>query len=313
MKPNSEDFASLTDEQRIIACMREIFLPRDVAMRAIDSYKSLLTLPRMSYNSGMSIKALAGQGKSTIGALIAAQSCTFNSDWPGKVIYIDLVRNVANLDLTKLMLMEVGLQFHPDHRPLNKSYRDVAMAERLIRENNVRGVFIDEAPILLALSSKKLEIELGAIKGFSGVNWAMNICLSGDPRQLEKLFSVDTTISTRFNLRTANLPPLKYDKSFYAFVSGFVNLMPLKQVSIVDKSFCTKLLELSKRVIIADATKEEYSPLRTMVEVLREASMLAIVSGDEYLNCASLQKAFDILQHKVDRPAYVSKYSVVEE
>lgn len=313
MKPNSEGFASLTDEQRLISCTREIFLPREVAMKAIDSYKSLLRLPRMSYNSGMSIKGLAGQGKSTIGALISTQSCTSNSDWPGKVIYIDLVRNVANLDLTKLMLMELGLQFHPDHRPLNKSYRDVAMAERLIRENNVRGVFIDEAPILLALSSKRLEIELGAIKGFSGNNWALNVCLSGDPGQLEKLFRVDTTISTRFNLRSANLPPLKCNRSFYAFVMGFVDLMPLKHKSIIDKPFREKLLELSKRTIITDATKAEYSPLRTIVEILREASMLAIVSGDEYLNCESLQRAFDVMQHNVDRPAYVKKYSVVGE
>lgn len=313
MKPNSEDFASLTDEQRIIACAREIFLPRQVTMEVIESYKSLLRLPRMSYNSGMSIKARAGQGKSTIGAWIAKQSCTPNSDWPGKVIYIDLVRNVANLDLTKLMLMEVGLQFHPDHRPLNKSCRDLAMAERLIRENKVWGVFIDEAPMLLALSSKRLEIELGAIKGFSGVNWAMNVCLSGDPEQLEKLFSGDATISSRFNLRSANLPPLKCNKSFYAFVLGFVGLMPLKQASIIDKTFCKKLLELSKRTVMTDAMKEEYSPLRTIVEILREASMLAIVSGDEHLNCESLQRAFDVLQHKVDRPAYVSKYSVIGE
>ena len=312
MIPNSEDLGNLSDEQRIIACAREIFLPRQVAMQAIDSYKKLLGLPRMSYNSGMSIKARSGQGKSTIGAWIAKQSCAPNSDWPGKVIYIDLVRNAANLDLTKLMLMEVGLQFHPDNRPLNKSYREVAMAEKLIRENNVRGAFVDEAPMLFrGLSTKRLEIELGAIKGFSGINWAMNVCLSGDPDQLDDLFRADTTISTRFNLRTAKLPLLKYDKSFYAFVSGFVDLMPLKQKSIIDRVFCKKLLELSRKTLITDATKEVYSPLRTVIEILREASMLAIISGDENLNCDSLERAFYVLQHSVDTEVYIRKYSVM--
>lgn len=310
MTPDLEDLKTLTIEQRVFACMNEIFIMRPEVMSAIDSYKRLLSLPRFSDNPGMSIKAKAGQGKSTIGAWVAQQSCAPNSDWPGKVIYIDLVRNVANLDLTKLMLMEIGTRFHPDKRSLNRSYWDLATAEKLVKEHNVRGVFIDEVPLLLrGLNDKRREIAFGAIKGFSGLNWGLNVWISGDRDKLEELFRMDDSISSRFNLCSATLPLLEYNQSFLAFVKAFVGLMPLRQKSIIDEAFCKKLLKLSQKTIIGDFTKEVYSPLRSVVQILRAASQIAIESGDEYLNTETLDRAFNILRNSVDTQAYLDMYT----
>ncbi|UXL36393.1 TniB family NTP-binding protein [Pseudomonas fragi] len=310
MNSDHNHLVALPKEQRINSCMREIFIMRPEVMIAIDSYKRLLTLPRLSDNPGMSIKAKSGQGKSTIGAYMAKHSCAPNSDWPGKIIYIDLARNPANLDLTKLMLMEIGIQFSPAKKPLNRSYRDLAIAEGLIKENNVRGAVIDEAQLLYkGLTDRHREVNFGSVKGFSGFNWGFNICLMGDPDQLEELFRLDDTISSRFNLRLATLPLLTCNPSFIAFAKGFVEMMPLRQESIIDNSFCVKLLKLAARTVVTDIKKELYSPLRSVVAILREASQIAIESGDEYLNSESLDRAFCIMTNKVDTQAYLDRYT----
>ncbi|RAI64743.1 hypothetical protein DOZ80_25055 [Pseudomonas fluorescens] len=314
MKDDHNHLVAQSKEQRVISCMREIFIMRPEVMIAIDAYRRLLTLPRLSDNPCMSIIAKSGQGKSTIGSFMAKQSCAPNSDWPGKIIYLDLVRHSGNLDLTKLMLMEIGLQFSPNKKPLNRSYRDLATAERLIEENNVRGVVVDEAQLLYkGLSDLRREVNLASAKGFSGLNWGLNVCFMGDPDQLEALFRMDDTISSRFNLRTATLPLLKCNDAFIAFVKGFVELMPLRQKSIIDNSFCVKLLKLAEKTIISDYKKEVYSPLRSVVTILREASMIAIESGDEYINAKSLDRAYLVLQSKADTQAYLDRYTDLEE
>jgi hypothetical protein len=311
MNADHKNLIAQSKEQRVISCMREIFIMRPEVMIAIDSYRRLLTLPRLSDNPGMSVKAKSGQGKSTIGAFMAKQSCAPNSDWPGKVIYIDLVRNSGNFDLTKLMLMEIGIQFSPTKKPLNRSYRDLAIAETLIKENNVRGAVIDEAQLLYkGLTERRREVNLASAKGFSGLNWGLNICLMGDPDQLEALFRMDDTISSRFNLRSATLPLLTCNDTFIAFVKGFVELMPLRQKSIIDNSFCLNLLKLAEKAIISDFKKEVYSPLRSVVAILREASRIAIESGDEYLNSESLDRAVSILTNAVDTKSYLDRYTI---
>lgn len=47
-------------KERMISCMREVFIMRPEAMIAMDSYKKLLALPRLTDNPGMSITARSG-------------------------------------------------------------------------------------------------------------------------------------------------------------------------------------------------------------------------------------------------------------
>lgn len=312
MKADHERLLEQTAEERMISCMRDVFIMRPEAMIAMGSYKRLVALPRLIDNPCMSITAKSGQGKSTIGAVMAQQSCAPNSDWARKVVYIDLVRNTANLNLTKLLQMEIGIQFGERKKPLTLSYNDIARGQRLIRENNVGGVVLDEAQLLLkGFTDRGRELNLSAVKGFAGPYWALNFCLLADKENLETLLKADDTISSRFSLRSAHLPELKCDKSFIAFVKGFVAKMPLRQKSIIDFDFCKKLLELSVLKVYRDGVEEKYSPLRSVVTILKEASRMAIESGLEYINIQSLYMVDVVLKNQMDTQSYLDRYTVI--
>ncbi len=300
-------------KERMTSCMREIFIMRPEAMIAMDSYKKLLALPRLTDNPGMSITARSGQGKSTLGAVMAQQSCAPNSGWARKAIYIDLVRNSANLNLTKLIQMQIGIQFGERKKPLTLSYHDIAKGQRLIRENNVGGVVLDEAQLLYkGFTARGRELNFSAVKGFAGPYWGLNFCLLADQKNLDLILDADDTINSRFSLRSATLSDLKCNHSFIAFVKGFVAKMPLRQESIIDNAFCEKLLKLSAITVTLDDIKVIYSPLRSVVTILKEASRMAIESGLEYIDIQSLEMANVVLKSQMDTKSYLDRYTVVQ-
>ncbi|MNL81955.1 hypothetical protein D3C87_2092110 [compost metagenome] len=53
--------------------------------------------------------------------------------------------------------------------------------------------------------------------------------------------------------------------------------------------------------------------MRSVVTILREASWIAIESGDEYVNAESLDRAYLVLQSKMDTQAYLDRYTKREE
>lgn len=291
----TQELLDLPREERALACMREIFLMHPTAMAAELSAQRLVSLPRCTSNAGMSLIAHPGLGKSLLGQRWQKQSCKPNSIWAGKVIYIDLVQNQANLNIMKLFLAEVGRKFYK--RPLTLSYRDIALAQQLITENNVRAVFIDEIPLLSQiLSQKRLNGEHGAIKGLSGPDWQLNVMLSGTPDGLREVFINDATLMTRFNLRKAGLTAWGIDYEGESFVKGYLCYMPLYQKSIVNIKLLKNLFDCARTTTTQNGAQVEYCSLRAVVDVLREACRMAVESGQEYINAESILNAWDCMQ-----------------
>ncbi len=114
LSEKTQAMLDLPQEERALACMRELFLMHPTAMAAEMSAQRLVTLPRYTSNPGMSLIAPPGLGKSLLGQRWQTQSFKPDSTWAGKVIYIDLVQNQANLNIMKLFLAEVGKRFKKD-------------------------------------------------------------------------------------------------------------------------------------------------------------------------------------------------------
>lgn len=291
----TQELFDLPREERALACMREIFLMHPTAMAAELSAQRLVSLPRCTSNAGMSLIAHPGLGKSLLGQRWQTQSCKPNSIWAGKVIYIDLVQNQANLNIMKLFLAEMGRKFYK--RPLTLSYRDIALAQQLIKENNVRAVFIDEVPLLSQiLSQKRLNGEHGAIKGLSGPDWQLNVMLSGTPDGLREVFSNDATLMTRFNLRKAGLTEWTSDYEGESFVNGYLCYMPLCQKSIVNSELLKVLSDCARTTTTENGVQVEYRSRRAVVDILREACRMAVESGQEYINAESILNAWKSMQ-----------------
>ncbi|WP_454562181.1 TniB family NTP-binding protein [Pseudomonas sp. AIG] len=291
----TKELLDLTREDRALACMRELFLMHPSAMAAELNAQRLVALPRCTSNAGMSLIAHPGVGKSSLGQRWQTQSFKPNSKWPGKIIYIDLVENIANLSIMKLFLAEVGKQFYK--RPLNLSYRDVALAQSLIRENNVRAVFIDEAPLLRqTLTDKRVNREHGAIKGLAGPAWQMNMIMSGTAEGLRDVYGEDATLLSRFSLRKSELTAWNNDFEGESFVNGYLCYMPLLQKSVVNMAFLKNLYDFAITVTVVNRTRVEYRSRRAVVEILREACRMEVESGQEYVNADSILKAWNAMQ-----------------
>ncbi|MBC3495708.1 TniB family NTP-binding protein [Pseudomonas sp. SWRI100] len=294
LSDKTRELLSLPAEERALACMRELFLMHPSAMAAELSAQRLVALPRCTSNPGMSLIAHAGLGKSLLGQRWQTQSFKSDSNWSGKVIYIDLVENIANPNVMKLFLAELGKQFYK--RPLTLSYRDVALAQQLIRKNNVRCVFIDETPLLKqALSKMRFTREFGAIKGLAGPSWQMNVILSGTEDGFADIYD-DATILTRFSLRASKLTPWENDFEGESFVNGYMCYMPLMQKSVINGKLLKKLYESARTTTVKNGAAVNYCSRRAVVEILREACRLEIESGQEYINEKSISKAWKKMQ-----------------
>jgi hypothetical protein len=297
LNERTQQLLELPREERALACMREIFLLHPTAMAAEQSVQRLLSLPRSTSNPGMSLVALPGLGKSSLGQRWQTQSSMPGSRWAGKVIYIDLVKNIANLSIMKLFLAEIGTKFYK--RPLTQSYRDVALAQRLIRENNIRGVFIDEIPLIeQTLSAKRINREYGAIKGFSGADWLLNVILSGTPEGLNKVYQDDDTLKSRFNLRVAALAPWDNDYEGESFIRGYFYYMPLMQPSVVNDIFLENLKKYAQTTAMVDGAYTTYCSRRAIKDILAEACRMAVESGQEYINADSILHAWNSMHSK---------------
>lgn len=299
LNERTQQMLGLPREERALACMREIFLLHPTAMAAEQSAQRLLSLPRSTSNPGMSLVALPGLGKSSLGQRWQTQSFKPESNWAGKVIYIDLVKNIANLNIMKLFLAEVGTKFYK--RPFNLSYRDVEHAKRLIKENNVRGVFIDEIPLVeQTLWEKQVNRQYGAIKGFAGADWQLNVILSGTPDGLNKVYGDDDTLKSRFNLRVAALAPWDSDYEGESFIRGYLYYMPLMQPSVVNKTFLDNLKKTTQATALVNGTYITYCSRRAIKDILAEACRMAVESGQEYINAESILHAWNSMQGKTD-------------
>ncbi|WP_313365076.1 TniB family NTP-binding protein [Pseudomonas sp.] len=298
LSPRALALLELPREERAIACMRDVFLNYPSAMAVEQSAKRLIASPRNTSNAGMSLIALPGLGKSSIGVRWEKQSFEAASDWPGKIIYLDLVKNSANLSIMKLFLAAIGERFHT--RPLNLSYRDVALAKTLVREHNVRGVFVDEAAMLrLALTGAAMHRELGSIKGMAGHEWQLNMFLSGTPDDMYALFDNDATLKSRFNIRVGSLSYWRNDAEGRSFVHGYLALMPLEQPSVLNDDFF-KVLEDNSLTITTVRKKEViYNSRRAVTDLVRETCRTAVETGQEYVNTEILVSTINEMKNVI--------------
>jgi len=299
LSPQALALLELSREERALACMRDVFLTYPTAMAVEHSAKRLLASPRNTSNAGMSLIALPGLGKSTIGVNWEKRSFDPASDWPGKIIYLDLVKNSANLSVMKLFLAAIGERFHT--RPLNLSYRDVGLAKTLVREHNVRGVFIDEAPMLrLALTGAPVNRELGSIKGLAGHEWQLNVVLAGTPDEMYALFDNDETLKSRFNIRVGSLSYWKNDDEGRSFIKGYLALMPLEQRSVLNDDFF-KILE--KNTLTTTTVRKKlviYNSRRAVADLTREACRAAVETGQEYVNPEILVSTVNAMKNVIE-------------
>lgn len=258
-------FMDESNEERIQACRRKIFMIMPEFIKTYDMISDLLAAERSDSNIGLVIVGPPGAGKTTLGKKIAE---VFEDSPHGKILYIDLANYAEDMDLRAILHRALGVVKTP--RNPYTAYDNVHEACRLIREKNICGVVLDEAHDLgRAVSSRRGDANLTALRSFSNSDYALTMIIMGI-KKLYEVLAVDTQLTSRYTIRRVTIEEWKSDSELLAnFLTGFVSHLPLKKESIVDGvDFMAAVVRLRGNT-------------RAITDLLRACAIEAIRNGQE--------------------------------
>ncbi|MFD2642781.1 TniB family NTP-binding protein [Pseudomonas japonica] len=265
LSEGARQFMDKSDEERILACRRRIFMVTPEIIKTYDMVSDLIAAERSDSNIGLVIVGPPGAGKTTLGKKIAE---VFEDSPHGKVLYIDLANYAEDMDLRAILHRALGVVKTP--RNPYVTYDNVKEACRLIRDKKIVGVVFDEShDIGRAVSARRGEANLTALRSFSNGDYGLTIILIG----IKKLFRVlapDDQLTSRFTIRRVTMEDWKSDSELLAsFLTGFVSHLPLKKESIVDGvHFMATVVRLRGNT-------------RAITDLLRACAIEAIRNGQE--------------------------------
>lgn len=259
-----------SDEERIQACRRKIFMVMPDFMKTYDMVSDLLAAERSDSNTGLIIVGPPGAGKTTIGKKIVE---VFEDSPHGKILYIDLANYAEDMDLRAILHRALGVVKTP-HNPYT-AYDNVHEAWRLIREKNIRCVVLDDTHDLgRAVSARRGQANLTALRSFSNADYGLTVIIIGI-KELYKVLEPDPQLTSRYTIRRVTIEEWKADSELLAnFLTGYVSHLPLKKESIVDgMEFMAAVVKLRGNT-------------RAITDLLRACAIEAIRSGQE---CITLE------------------------
>lgn len=266
-------FMDKSDEKRIQACRRKIFMVRPEIVKAYNMVSDLIAAERSDSNIGLAIVGPPGAGKTTLGKKLRD---VFADSPYGKVLYIDLANYAEDMDLRAILHRELGVVKTP--RNPYATYDNVKEAWRLIREKGyVAVIFDDSHDIGRAVSARRGDANLTALRSFSNGDYELTVILIGI-KTLYKVLGPDPQLTSRFTIRRVTFEDWKPDSEVLAnFLTGFVRHLPLKKESIVDG-----LLFMAAAVRLGKNT-------RAITDLLRVCAIEAIRSGQECITLELLE------------------------
>ncbi|WP_434588910.1 TniB family NTP-binding protein [Pseudomonas sp. R4-83] len=258
-------FMDKSDEERMQACRRRIFMVMPEFMKTYDMISDLLAAERSDSNIGLVIVGPPGAGKTTLGKKIVE---LFEDSPHGKLLYIDLANYAEDMDLRAILHRALGVVKTP--RNPYATYDNVHEAWRLIREKNIRGVVLDETHDLgRAVSARRGNANLTALRSFSNSDYGLTVIIIGI-KKLYEVLAPDTQLTSRYTIRRVTIEEWKSDSELLAnFLTGFVSHLPLKKESIVDgMDFMASVVRLRGNT-------------RAITDLLRACGIEAIRNGHE--------------------------------
>lgn len=308
LTPLAREYLLLPKDDRAAMCCRDVWISHPYGIAATECVKQLVAWPRVRDNPGMALVGSPGVGKSRLAQRWSEDSFAGKKGWAGKILYIDLSNRKNILDLEKRLLQELGMVVRG--RAYTMSAKDFAEAQAAVRRMDIRAVIFDEVHGLdRRMSKTRLHNMFEALKGFTNQGWGLNVILCGI-NELTDLLVQDEQIASRYALRTVTLPDWNNDSIYASFVLSFMYNIPLQYPSDVrSPQFLKGLYELAcPSAASRSKGKALKSPLRTIIDILKEACRYAVLSGEEYIDLLSIQKAKARLKGEVDALALLMKH-----
>lgn len=320
LSPGTRKLLDLPPAERALKCARDIWVNYPAAGVATNMVKHLASLPRRASNPGQALIGSPGVGKSYLAQRWEKESFKHGSGWQGRVLYIDMSEETSKLssDVEIRMLQVIGMLYRG--QPFSSSHQDYLSAIRAVKVLNIRVVVFDEIRDLQErLTKTSVKKCLSALKGFSGRNWQLNVVVVG-VSLLSEMLDGDDQLGTRYALRKMELPDWSYgiqsdgsidltSEIFQAMLLGVMCYMPLRGQSDVESHEFLSTLQQLASTKYSETVRRDVCPLRSVMDLVTESCMQAILSGEERIDAKSLLRTKERMLGNFDADEYIEHYS----
>jgi DNA replication protein DnaC len=269
------ELMKLPPRSRIDHALREIVVRHPAVNSALSYANWLLFEPKRTRPKGLHVIGPIGSGKSTLGALIEntlAPTSTSNA------------KGIVSISMTGLTTMRAvfGRILESLNGPVLASQRtpDRELATlRVLRNIGCRMLILDEVQDVLKRSPAEQRRALDAIKFLMNEMKLPIVALGSEDS--ERAFGEDRHLSARF--KTFRLPVWKQDDVFADFLHSLEMRLPLRRPSA-----------LTTKAAMSFLIKESKGSLDGIMTSIRDATVHAILSGEERITPEILEKARDV-------------------
>lgn len=267
--------AALGKQERI-AIIRGDLVVRYPAVAHMLSYtRWLLEGPSQTRTTGMLVTGPVGAGKTTFARLVQRTYARKSGADAVPIISISLTGARHTRTVYGRILEALNGPVKNSHRTSDRE----ATVVRLLKTVRCRALIVDEVQDVLAGSIQEQRRALDAIK-FLMNELQLPILALGVTAAAEA-FRSDMHLDARF--KRFELAKWDVTEPFANFLRSVVRLLPLREPSLLDSEAAMKFL-----------VKHSGGSLDGIMTLIRQAAVHAVVSGEERIVDATLQKALTI-------------------
>lgn len=271
----AQHYFELSDENRMIACSNDFWVPHPAAERVISQIRFSMKMKNRIVAPCMIVAAAGGTGKSAMVNQLKERNL-YSDD---KLIFVTMHQNPNNYSLRDLILVAMGLGVGKLAR---QGGNITPQLQNRIKSQNIRGIVIDEVHDALTLTPAQQSVNLSLLKNLSsdiyglsvfafGVEAAANV-LRRDP-QLERRYAVK------------HLASWENGAEFRSFVASYIHRLPLKKVTnLKDQILYLKIMD--KGLGLTD----------NIVKILQSAAMAAVIDGSEHITYSHIDNIDSIME-----------------
>jgi hypothetical protein len=272
--PSSHILFELSDEARVVACARDLWIPHPSAESLMNRMNFLMKFTHKINAPSMLIIGPGGSGKTSMIEEMKARNQFSDS----KMVFVTMHQSPNGYSLKDLILQELGLGVGKRARQGDNISPEM---QYIIKSRNLRAIVIDEIHDALTLTEVQQRINLSLLKNLAGSSYGLSVFAFGVP-DAARVLRRDPQLARRYAVRSLNR--WGNDNDFRSFAASYINRLPLKKpTNFKDQRLFLKIMEKGQGLT------------DNIVKILQASAMAAINDRSEHINHRHLDAIEDIM------------------
>ncbi|WP_409260330.1 TniB family NTP-binding protein [Pseudomonas putida] len=267
---------NLSDQERMLACARDLWVRHPSAERIIDSIHFAMKMEGRINAPCMLCVAPGGTGKTALIHELRKRDVYAEN----KMLFVTMHQNANNYNLRDLILVEMGLKVGRRARAGDNLTPEM---QNQIKFNKIRGIVIDEVHDALTLTAAQQRQNLSLLKNLSSDIYGLSVFAFGVPAAA-RVLRQDTQLERRYAVRS--LAAWVNGPEYRSFVATYINMLPLKnQTNLKDQQLYLKIFEKSQGLT------------DNIVKIIQSAAMVAILDKSERITQYHIDNIEEVMEN----------------